>query len=49
LGRDLYEAAPEPKSFWTVTGAGHNDLLEVAGGQYREKLAAFYKNMVEGH
>ena len=47
LGRDLFEAAPEPKSFWTVTGAGHNDLLEVAGGRYREKLAAFY-NKVSG-
>jgi fermentation-respiration switch protein FrsA (DUF1100 family) len=42
LGRDLYAAAPEPKSFWTVEGAGHNNLLEVAGERYREHLAAFY-------
>ena len=42
LGQDLYAAAPEPKSFWTVAGAGHNNLLEVAGDGYREHLAAFY-------
>ena len=45
LGRDLYVTAPEPKSFWTVTGAGHNDLVEVAGDQYREKLAVFYSSL----
>jgi hypothetical protein len=46
LGRDLFAAAPEPKSFWTVEGAGHNDLLEVAGDQYREHLAAFYASLL---
>jgi hypothetical protein len=45
LGRDLYSAAPEPKSFWTVAGAHHNDLLEVAGDQYREHLSAFYSSL----
>jgi fermentation-respiration switch protein FrsA (DUF1100 family) len=43
LGQDLYAVAPEPKSFWTIEGAGHNDLLDVAGDRYREHLAAFYK------
>jgi fermentation-respiration switch protein FrsA (DUF1100 family) len=42
LGQDLYAAGREPKSFWTVEGAGHNDLLEVAGDGYRKHLAAFY-------
>ena len=42
LGRDLYDAAPEPKSFWTIDGAGHNNLLEVAGDRYREHLGVFY-------
>jgi hypothetical protein len=46
LGQDLYAAAPEPKSFWTVEGAGHNDLLEVAGDKYREHLAAFYASLL---
>jgi fermentation-respiration switch protein FrsA (DUF1100 family) len=45
LGLDLYRAAPEPKSFWRVTGAGHNDLLDVAGDQYRQHLAAFYASL----
>ena len=45
LGKDLYEAAPEPKSFWTVAGAGHNNLLRVAGQQYRERLSDFYKSL----
>jgi hypothetical protein len=45
LGRDLFAAAPEPKSFWTVERAGHNDLLEVAGKDYREHLAAFYASL----
>jgi fermentation-respiration switch protein FrsA (DUF1100 family) len=45
LGRDLFAAAPQPKSFWTVPGAGHNDLLEVAGDKYREHLAAFYASL----
>ena len=43
LGRDLFDAAPEPKTFWTVSGAGHNDLVQVAGPEYRKRLAAFYE------
>jgi len=42
LGRQLYEAAPGPKSFWTVAGGDHNDLLEAAGPEYRERLRRFY-------
>lgn len=45
LGQDLYGAAPQPKSFWTVEGAGHNDLIDVAGNGYREHLAAFYASL----
>jgi hypothetical protein len=41
LGRALFEAAPEPKSWWTVLGAGHNDLLDVAGEEYLARLTAF--------
>jgi fermentation-respiration switch protein FrsA (DUF1100 family) len=42
LGRALFEAAPEPKSFWTIPGAGHNDLLDAAGAAYVERLRRFY-------
>jgi len=43
LGRKLYQAAAEPKTFHRVAGAGHNNLIEAAGGQYGEWLSAFYR------
>jgi fermentation-respiration switch protein FrsA (DUF1100 family) len=45
LGRDLYESAPAPKSFWTVQGAGHNDLIDAAGESYVDRLRKFYKDL----
>jgi uncharacterized protein len=42
LARRLYAAAQEPKSFWVVAGAGHNDILEQASSAYRERLQSFY-------
>ena len=45
LGRALFEAAPEPKSFWAVPGAGHNDLIAAAGPAYGEKLRNFYREL----
>jgi uncharacterized protein len=45
LGQALYAAAPSPKEFWVVEGAGHNDILETAGPRYREKLANFYTDL----
>ena len=41
LGRKLYELAPEPKQFWEVPGAGHNDLIWVAGPDYSRALRDF--------
>jgi fermentation-respiration switch protein FrsA (DUF1100 family) len=49
LGRELFDAAPEPKTFWTVPGAGHNDILEVAGAEYRHRLSAFYQSLLSSH
>jgi uncharacterized protein len=46
LGRALFNAAPRPRSFWEVRGAGHNDLVETAGPSYREKLTEFYGRLV---
>lgn len=34
LGRRLYEAAPEPKRWVTLAGAGHNDTYLVGGAAY---------------
>jgi len=45
LGRSLFQAANEPKQFWEVPGAGHNDIVEAAGIQYRQRLAEFYARL----
>ena len=45
LCRALYDAAQGPKSFWTVQGAGHNDILETAGAVYGERLRSFYSTL----
>jgi fermentation-respiration switch protein FrsA (DUF1100 family) len=40
-GRALFEAAPEPKSWYPIAGAGHNDTVIVGGEAYFHRLAAF--------
>ena len=42
MGQLLYEAAREPKSFWEIPSAGHNDIVETAGPEYARRLARFY-------
>ncbi len=42
MGQALYAAASPPKEFWTVEGAGHNDIVETAGPLYRQRLEHFY-------
>jgi fermentation-respiration switch protein FrsA (DUF1100 family) len=41
MGRRLFENANQPKDFYAVEGAGHNDFLEVAGEAYLERLRTF--------
>jgi fermentation-respiration switch protein FrsA (DUF1100 family) len=41
LGRELYEAAPEPKRFYEVVGAGHNETSLVGGTAYFQALSEF--------
>ena len=41
LGRELYRAAPQPKAFEILTGAGHNDTVEVGGRPYFRRIAEF--------
>ncbi len=45
LGRALYEAAPQPKEFYTLAGAGHNDTYLVGGPAYFERLRAFCEGL----
>jgi prepilin-type processing-associated H-X9-DG protein len=40
-GRKLFEAAPEPKHWKLIRGAGHNDLSIVGGQKYIDSLADF--------
>ena len=41
LGRRLYDLAVPPKEFYEVSGAGHNDLIEMAGSEYLNRLRSF--------
>ena len=40
-GLKLFAAAPEPKRYLWVEGAGHNDLIPMAGEAYWQALAGF--------
>jgi uncharacterized protein len=39
--REVFERAPEPKTWWAVPGASHNDLYGVAKAEYEQRLSAF--------
>jgi len=41
MGRQLFEEAREPKWFYEVEGAGHNETLAVGGGLYLEAIGDF--------
>jgi pimeloyl-ACP methyl ester carboxylesterase len=44
MGERLYEAAPEPKRFVKVEGAGHHNLSGVAFDAYRSALTELFGN-----
>ena len=41
MGRELFEAANEPKAFYAIRGASHNDTYAVGGAPYFDALRAF--------
>jgi fermentation-respiration switch protein FrsA (DUF1100 family) len=45
MGQRVYDAAAQPKQFWAVEGAGHNDLVLVARDEYSKRLSAFYESL----
>lgn len=45
FGRALFAQAREPKAFWEISGAGHNDILETAGPRYQQRLREFYEQL----
>jgi fermentation-respiration switch protein FrsA (DUF1100 family) len=40
-GRALFAAAPEPKTFEVIAGAGHNDITLVGGAAYFARIGRF--------
>lgn len=41
MGEQVFAAAPEPKAFYRIPGASHNDTYVVGGKAYLEALRAF--------
>jgi hypothetical protein len=41
-GEAVFKRANQPKTFWRVSGAHHNDLFDVAGREYIPRLREFY-------
>ncbi len=46
MGRELFSAAAEPKTFYDIPAAGHNDTFLVGGADYFNALGQFVKNVV---
>jgi len=46
MGEQLFAAAPEPKRFYPIGGAGHNNLLEAGGEEYLDCLRLFIAECV---
>ena len=47
-GRRLFEAAPEPKRFYAIRGASHNDTYIVGGDAYWRAVADFLDSALAG-
>lgn len=45
LGRRLFKAANQPKTFYTIAGAGHNDTYAVGGVPYFAALERFMASL----
>jgi fermentation-respiration switch protein FrsA (DUF1100 family) len=47
LGRRIFEAAPDPKRFYAIPGADHNDTYIAGGDAYWKTLASFLEGLPE--
>ena len=47
-GQALFEAAPEPKSWYPIPCAGHNDTYRVGGDDYFHRLATLVVDLPDG-
>ncbi len=41
-GQRLFDRAGDPKTLWTVPGAGHGEMAEVGGRPYQDKILGFF-------
>jgi fermentation-respiration switch protein FrsA (DUF1100 family) len=46
MGQQLFDVAPEPKRFYRMEGAGHNDLVEAGGDSFVDCLKQFFAENV---
>ncbi|GBD36093.1 hypothetical protein HRbin36_01213 [bacterium HR36] len=46
--QQLFERAGEPKELWIVPHAKHNQAVQVAGKQYQERIAHFFRTHLAG-
>ncbi len=45
LGKKLYEAANEPKDFYIIPGADHNDTYIIGGREYYQRIQEFLESL----
>src|SRR5262245_47484423 len=48
MARALFERARQPKEFWLVEGAKHNQAMQVAGDEYRQRVREFFESHLAG-
>jgi fermentation-respiration switch protein FrsA (DUF1100 family) len=46
LGRELFAAANEPKEFYEIAGADHNDTYFIGGADYFQRVRKFSKDII---
>ncbi|MBD2260919.1 alpha/beta fold hydrolase [Pseudanabaena sp. FACHB-2040] len=45
MSQQLYEATPSPKWLWSIPGADHNNVFEVAGLEYDRRIRQFLADL----
>lgn len=48
MGRELFENAPEPKTWLPIEGADHSDVYVIGGARYFDAVAVFARSAVGG-
>jgi pimeloyl-ACP methyl ester carboxylesterase len=48
MARELFRYAAEPKEFWLVDKAKHNQAMQTANGEYKRRVLAFFDQHLSG-